>query len=182
MITDMHYIYTPSASSWRVTWRLLPWLLHIPGYLFLSGFSAETVPSERSLAILLWYCLVHPVKPNRLLLPSEPKRRQTVIYSACDPFNKMNYRSEARKYTHVIYTASNSAKHSYWIKPCSIFSYFSLQTSELQMGLYNKDSYNFIHMVLTLCYSMVGVSLYRELRRRKKALEKKLLARIYRTI
>jgi len=91
----------------------------------------------------------------------------------------MNYRSEARKYTHVIYTASNSAKHSYWIKLRSIFSCFSVQTSELQMGFCNKDSYNFIHMILILCYSIVGVSLYRELRRRKKALEKKLLARMY---
>jgi len=71
----------------------------------------------------------------------------------------MNYRSEARKYTHVIYTASNSAKRSYWIKLCSIFSCFSMQTSELQMGLYNKDSYNFIPIVLILSYSVVGISL-----------------------
>jgi hypothetical protein len=96
--------------------HLFGWLiyLNLQGYLFPLCFSAETVPSAgSSLVILLWYCLVQPVKPNRVLLPSEAKRRQTVIYSACDPFNKMNYRSEARKYTHVIYTASNSAKRSH---------------------------------------------------------------------
>lgn len=136
--------------------------LTTPRILLSTGFSVEIVPSVGSVATLLWQCLVfaHPVTPNRVLLPSEPKHRQTVIYSACDPFNKMNYRSEARKYTRVIYIASNSAKRSYWIKLCSIFSCFAVQTSELQMGLWSKYSYNFIPVLvfLILCYYIVGIA------------------------